>query len=275
MTCALPGAKQDLKGSSVHAYTCVRLHLPGAMAGQRSNKICFLSIFQTMLDFSKIFASHLNTQPFRWAEISNLYSPADCAALANTYPSDHFRTVEAYGGEKDYWYDARSLIPMGEQAISHAEYLSPPWQQLAKDLLSAEYRKAMSLLTHVDLTTLPMEVNVYHYGPGALLGPHRDLPEKIVTHVFYFNQTWHPADGGCLAILKSSDPQDIAALVNPVIGNSAAFVRSESSWHEVTRVSENAGQSRRSVTVTFYQPGSVSSMWPPGANMPLHDYPAS
>lgn len=226
-----------------------------------------------MLNFSKILDSQLNMQPFRWAEISDLYLPADCTALAETYPSDHFKTIEAYGGEKNYRYEARSLIPMGEQAISHAEYLSPSWQEFAQDLLSAEYRKAMSLLTHLDLGALPMEVNVYHYGPGALLGPHRDLPEKIVTHVFYFNQTWHPADGGCLTILRSSDAQDIAALVNPTVGNSAAFVRSENSWHEVTRVSDHAAQSRRSVTVTFYQPGSVSSMWPTGANNQLHDYP--
>ncbi|MBV7451383.1 2OG-Fe(II) oxygenase [Acidovorax sp. sif1233] len=227
-----------------------------------------------MIDFSKIRECRMNTQPFRWAEISNLYSQADCAALSETYPHDHFRTIEAYGGEKDYRYDARSLIPMGEQTISHAEFLSLPWQQLAKDLLSTEYRMAMSSITGLDLTSLPMEAHVYHYGRGGLLGPHRDLPEKMVTHVFYFNHKWHPTDGGCLAILNSSDAKDIAALVNPVIGNSATFVRSDNSWHEVTRVSERASQSRRSVTVTFYQPGSVSSMWPAGVEMELHDYAA-
>lgn len=225
-----------------------------------------------MIDFSKIWECHMNTKPFRWAEISDLYSPADCTALAQTYPHDHFRTIEAYGGEKDYRYDARSLIPMGEKTISHVEYLSLPWQQLAEDLLSTEYRMAMSSITGIDLTTLPMEAHVYHYGPGALLGPHRDLPEKIVTHVFYFNQQWHPTDGGCLSILNSSDAKDVANLVNPIIGNSATFVRSDNSWHEVTQVSERVRQSRRSVTVTFYQPGSVSSMWPPGVDMELHDY---
>jgi SM-20-related protein len=227
-----------------------------------------------MIDFSKIRECRMNLQPFRWAEISNLYSQADCAVLCETYPHDHFRTIEAYGGEKDYRYDARSLIPMGEHTISHAESLSLPWQQLAKDLLSPEYRAAMSSITGLDLTSLPMEAHVYHYGRGALLGPHRDLPEKVVTHVFYFNEKWHPSDGGCLSILNSADASDVAALVNPVIGNSAAFVRSDNSWHEVTRVSEQASQSRRSVTVTFYQPGSTSSMWPAGVDLELHDYAA-
>jgi len=225
-----------------------------------------------MLDFNKILNCQLNATPFRWAEISDLYSAQDCASLAQTYPSDHFRTIEAYGGEKDYRYDARSLVPMGENRISRPEHLSPSWVRFAQDLISDNYRNAMSSLTGIDLSNFPMEANLYHYGSGALLGPHRDLPEKKVTHVFYFNEHWLPADGGCLAILNSSDAKDVAALVNPIVGNSAAFVRSDDSWHEVTQVSARVRESRRSVTVTFYQPGSISSMWPPGSELELHDY---
>src|SRR5262249_6988027 len=32
--------------------------------------------------------------------------------------------------------------------------------------------------------------------------------------------------------------------------------------------------SRRSMTVTFYRPGSISTMWPPGDAASLHSYPA-
>lgn len=225
-----------------------------------------------MLSFSKISTSRLKTSPFLWTEISGLYSPQDCASLAQTYPLDHFRTIEAYGGEKDYRYDARSLVPMGEQTVSRPEYLSPAWRQFAQDLISDDYRKAMSELTGMDLSDFPMEANLYHYGSGALLGPHRDLPEKKITHVFYFNERWLPTDGGCLAILNSSDAKDVAALVNPMVGNSVAFVRSDASWHEVTKVTGKVRESRRSVTVTFYLPGSLSSMWPPGSELELHDY---
>ena len=61
----------------------------------------------------------------------------------------------------------------------------------------------MTRLTGCDLATVPMEVNVFHYGPGAWLGPHVDLEDKIVTHVLYFNTEWNAADGGCLSILRS------------------------------------------------------------------------
>jgi SM-20-related protein len=225
-----------------------------------------------MLDFSKINNSRLNQSPFQWAEISNLYSSKNGSLLAGSYPMDHYRTVEAYGGEKDYFYEARSLIGMGAKKISYAEHLSTVWQEFAIDLLSDNYRNAMTNLTGVDLMSLPMEVNLFHYGPGALLGPHCDLPEKIVTHIFYFNEHWHPECGGQLAILNSADSKDTKALVPPIIGNSAAFIRSNNSWHEVTKVSSQTPQSRRSVTVTFYQKGSESSMWPTGEKIELHDH---
>jgi Rps23 Pro-64 3,4-dihydroxylase Tpa1-like proline 4-hydroxylase len=119
-----------------------------------------------------------------------------------------------------------------------------------------------------------MEVNVFHYGPGGSLGAHKDLPEKIVTHVLYFNRSWNSADGGCLSILRSADPTDQVAEILPIVGNSSVIVRSENSWHAVSRVVNHSAASRRSITVTFYRPGSVSTMWPPGDTAPLHRYHA-
>ncbi|MBA4143707.1 MAG: 2OG-Fe(II) oxygenase [Nitrosospira sp.] len=225
-----------------------------------------------MINLAEISRQRLNTQPFSWAEIGNLFSPTDATALVSSYPHDNFKTVEGHGGEKSYYYEARALIGMGSGSIANPERLSKEWLELARDLLSMDYREAMSFLTGYDLSTTQMEVNVCHYGPGAHLGPHCDLPEKIVTHVFYFNEYWDQADGGCLAILNSADPNDVAAEVLPTIGNSAAFLRSENSWHEVTRVKNGCTQSRRSMTVTFYPTDSISSMWPPGDTTLLQRY---
>lgn len=225
-----------------------------------------------MIDFERISLHHLNTDPFEWAAIDGLYQADDASALAATYPCDHFKLVSAVGGEKDYAYEARALIGMGESTVTYADELSDAWRALAADLVSPEYRAAIASLTGCDVTHLPMEVNVFHYGPGCSLGAHRDLPEKLITHVLYFNRSWDNAQGGCLSILRSSDPADLAAQVSPVVGNSAVIVRSDCSWHAVSRVVGDAPQSRRSVTVTFYQPGSVSSMWPPGDATPLHRY---
>src|SRR5829696_2824776 len=136
-----------------------------------------------MIEFTQIAKHKLQTQPYAWGAVDNLFSPDAALALAASFPRDHFKTVASYGGEKDYEYEARELIAMGAMTISHADELSPAWLGLAHDLLSPAYRTAMSLLTACDLSMVPMEVNVFHYGPGACLGPHPDLDDKLVTHV--------------------------------------------------------------------------------------------
>lgn len=225
-----------------------------------------------MLDISQITTQTLNTHPYAWAKIDNLFSPSDAADLAATFPQDHYKTVVGYGGEKDYEYEARALIAMETEIIGNPEQLSNAWLILARDLLSPDYRIAMSILTGYDLTTAPMEVNVFHYGPGACLGPHPDLQDKLVTHILYFNQSWNREQGGCLTILQSADPACVVAEIEPLVGNSAVLVRSEKSWHAVSPVKSDCFQSRRSLTATFYRSGSVSTMWPPGDTTALHTY---
>ncbi|WP_431480516.1 2OG-Fe(II) oxygenase [Pseudomonas thivervalensis] len=226
-----------------------------------------------MLDLTRLTPAALKTHPFSWAEIGGLYSVEDAAALAASFPHDHFKTVSGYGGEKNYDYEARALVGMGTNTIAFPEELSEVWLKLAQDLGSAGYREAMSELTGIDLRSVPMEVNVFHYGPGASLGAHPDLPDKLVTHILYFNESWDSNDGGCLNILHRNDPTAVAAEIEPLVGNSAILVRSDHSWHAVTPVVSGCHSSRRSLTATFYRPGSLSSMWPPGDSTPLHGYP--
>jgi hypothetical protein len=225
-----------------------------------------------VIDFTRIEQAVLATQPYEWASVGDLFSPAGSAALASSFPRDHFKTVKGYDGEKGYEYEARALIGMGAGVPSRPEALSDAWRLLAADLLSPAYRAAVSRLVGRDLGSLPIEVNVFHYGARAWLGPHVDLRDKLITHVLYFNESWDENDGGCLNILRSSDMSDAVASVAPVVGNSVLLVRSEKSWHAVSPVADRCHRSRLSMTVTFYRPGSVSTMWPPGDTTPLHTY---
>ncbi len=228
-----------------------------------------------MLDLTQIARRTLQTEPYAWAEIGGLFAPQDAEALAATYPRDHFKTVSGYDYEKSYEYEVRALLSLGQDTVAYAADLSVAWRELAHDLLSPAYRRTMSLLTGYDLMSSPLEANVFHFGPGACLGPHLDLPAKLVTHVLYFNRTWNSADGGCLSILRSGDPTDVAAEILPLVGNSSVLVRSDRSWHAVSPVVDGCHRSRRSMTVTFYSPGSVSTMWPPGDPTLLHRYDAA
>ncbi|WP_306601020.1 2OG-Fe(II) oxygenase [Geothrix sp. 21YS21S-2] len=213
-----------------------------------------------MLNIPKISGHPLEEVPFSWAAIGPLFEPGDADALLASFPTDHFKDIAGYDGEKGYRYRARSLVHMGREGPSHAASLSPAWRGLAGDILSPAYRQAMMHLTGLDLRTAVMEANITDYGPGAWLGPHLDLPAKLVTHVLYFNRAWTPEDGGGLRILRSPLETDVFQEIVPVVGNSAVLVRSDASWHSVPRVSCDH---RRAVNVIFHSPGSASSMWTP------------
>lgn len=159
---------------------------------------------------------------------------------------------------------------MGAKTASFPAELTKSWLDLALDLNSPEYRAAMSKLCKRDLSSVAIEVNLFHYSPGTWMGPHVDLKDKIVTHVLYFNDTWDDAQGGCISILNSSDPKDVFTRVSPITGNSVLLVRSNHSWHAVEPVKKGTKESRRSMTVTFYHPGSISTMWPPDDIPQLH-----
>jgi hypothetical protein len=212
----------------------------------------------------------LQGQPYRWARVAGLFSSAHAAELVATFPDAPYQTIVGADGEKGYEYEARLLVAMGDDRPAHRGDLSPAWELLARDLVSASYREAMSGLTGIELGAAPVEVNAFHYGARGWLGPHADLVDKIATHVLYFNQSWQPQLGGCLRILRSADINDVAVELSPTVGHSVVIVRSDGSYHAVTPVSARAQEGRRSVTVTFYRPGSVSTLWPPGLKPSLH-----
>ena len=236
--------------------------------------LCSTSL-SARINLQQIKDHQLETSPYQWAMIDHLFDLQEAMDLAATYPCDLYKTVDGYDGEKGYQYEVRSLIPMGKNKIFSPETLSPSWHQLAQDLISDEYRMAISELTGIDLSTAPIEINVFHYGQGAWMGPHVDLKDKIVTHVLYFNSDWDIKDGGCLAILNSKNVEDTAYLIPPLVGNSALLVRSNCSWHSVLPISPRSKTSRRCITVTFYHPQSISTMWPPKEKANLHTYPSS
>ncbi len=204
----------------------------------------------------------MNTSPFEWAEISDLFLPEDRSGLAKDFPMQPFRLVKGFDGEKEWEYWARPLISMdGSSALPGG--LQPNWLALLDDLRSPSYRDLLSVATGRDLSHAPIEVNAFHYGRHAHLGPHKDLPEKLVTHVLYFNAVWTGV-GGEFLVLSSDQPHDRVATIPPVSGSSSLIVRSECSWHAVADVAGSA-ESRRSITVTFYADGACSTMWPEGS----------
>src|SRR5258708_36628200 len=99
-----------------------------------------------MSNWTGISQHGLEPEPYRWAVISGLYASADAAALAATFPRDHFKRLSDYGGEKDFEYESRELVAMGSGAISRPERLSKTCSTLAGNLLSPDNLAAVVAL---------------------------------------------------------------------------------------------------------------------------------
>ncbi|ADI29631.1 2OG-Fe(II) oxygenase family protein [Methylotenera versatilis] len=213
-----------------------------------------------MINIETFINSKLNEYPYKWAFLENIFTQEDAKNLADQFPKDNYKEVSGYDGEKGYLYNARSLIHMGSKNISNENNLSFAWKHLANELLSDNFRELLGSFTEIDTKDLLLEVNVIEYGNGAYLGPHLDLKEKVLTMILYFNAHWDE-EGGCLSILSTKNPEDSIKKISPKVGNASILVRSNNSWHEVTKVTKVTGNPRRSLNVIFHAPGSKSTMW--------------
>jgi polysaccharide pyruvyl transferase WcaK-like protein len=215
-----------------------------------------------VLDLDVVRSAELQTAPYRWGHIGPLFAPDTARELASTFPDADADDRYGDDGRRQWRYRVRSLVAMGATTATTPSGLQPVWRSLAEVLASQDYRDAISSLTGVDLTDHELEANAFAYPVGSFQDPHPDLPEKVVTHVLWFNETWRSEHGGCLRILRSKDPADVAHELLPLLGWSAVFVRSDDSWHAVPEVVAGAPADRRAVVATFHLPGSRSSMWP-------------
>lgn len=217
-----------------------------------------------ILDLRCIDTAALRSAPYRWGHVGPLFTPEDRARLGATVPLESAEVRADADTRRSWSYRVRCLVPMGEHRVVRPQELEPAWRALADDLAGDGYRAALSHLTGVDLRDLDLEANVFSYPVGGYQQPHPDLPEKVVTHVLWFNEAWEARHGGCLRILHSNDETDVAEELLPELGWSAVFVRSDTSWHSVTAVTNDAPVDRRAVVATFHRPGSPSTMWPNG-----------
>lgn len=205
----------------------------------------------------------MNLFPYHWSFINNLFSKEEQDNLLNTFPQDYenFKSVDGYDGEKGFTYKVRPLVHLRETKAYVPEKLDNNWQLLAETLISKEYREAISYLTGVDLMDTDIEINAFHYSAGSWMGSHVDIKEKIVTHVIYFNETWNINNGGNFNVLRSKDMSDAIVSITPLIGNSVLLVRSNTSWHSVTKVKEECSDIRKNIIVNFYPKDTQTIMW--------------
>jgi SM-20-related protein len=215
-----------------------------------------------VLDLHALTSTSLETEPFQWSRVAAAIPHHDAEELVTTFPDDGFWEITGNDGEKSFTYAARPLVTLGARRPAPVGKLASAWESVAAVLVSDAYRGALSEHLGRSLDGASMEASIWRWDADAHLGPHLDLPSKIVTQVFYFNDLgWDPSWGGCLRILRSRDADDAHAEIPPALGSASVLVRSECSWHSVTPVAATAPQARRSLIITWFHPGSTSPVW--------------
>lgn len=201
-----------------------------------------------MLDLDAVRTARVRHEPFTWVYAKRLFAPVDAERLRNTFPTDGFTLTRGLGtAGKAYQMDSRTLHEDG--AAHPLEDLHQGWRRLLDQLLGDDYRESVSDLTRVDVKGCAAEIRLCRYGPSCWLDPHTDRPDKKVTQVVYFNEHWKREWGGSLRILRSPDADDVAYEVEPGLGSSVVFVRSDRSWHAVAPVVPGVDRPRLSLLV--------------------------
>ncbi|MGF6813112.1 hypothetical protein OKW30_008329 [Paraburkholderia sp. Clong3] len=206
-----------------------------------------------MLNTDAVSNAKMLDFPFRWGGVDGVL-PADGQAtqMCDDFPVDSFRYQHHLNGR----YMRRLLIAFGTNEAFRGEELSGAYRELASDLTSGAYRSASSQATGVDLSNAPMEATMWRSDAGTQFAAHDDQESKLLTHVIYLNQGWTKQDGGVFQVLASKNENDVAFEILPRLGLSVVIPRSDDSWHNITAISPDAPDSRNTITVHFYRPGT-------------------
>lgn len=220
-----------------------------------------------MLNYSVFYKSKMQSVPYSYAVIENLLSALLSKNLAETFPQQQ---LQESSGE-DYGYLWGKMIASEEDMIklgqleerwrqrindgvvtANLENFSSVWQKLIQELWKPDYRQALEHLSGVSLKNCPMLIGFRMYQVGHRHRPHTDEASKVLTHLFFLNQTWLDNWGGRLQILTSEKPESMFEDILPVSNNSVVIVRSDNSWHMVTSVASAATESRLLLRVMFF-----------------------
>ncbi|WP_327327082.1 2OG-Fe(II) oxygenase [Streptomyces sp. NBC_01210] len=208
-----------------------------------------------VLDLGAIERAELHQDPYQYAVIPRSFGDDTAArGLCDEFTVDGFVRSERQtgsGGGKQYLMNSRTIIKDGQAGRNGTVDLSDRWRWLIEELLSDEYRAALTTLTGTDLDGCSVEARMTRYSRGCWIEPHTDRADKAVTHLFYFNDVWRDEWDGDLRVLRGPDMADCVRRVSPLLGTSVVMVPSDHSWHGVPPVTQECPEDRRALLVHF------------------------
>lgn len=215
-----------------------------------------------LLDLGQLRPDAVRPEPFQWAQIEGLVDAGAVERLREAFPVDGFHPNEGHDGEKAYRHHMHPLLVQGGEAVAVEGPQHDVWHQLVAELTGSDFRSAMGSMLGTDVDGCGIEASLFRYEAGDFLGAHRDLPGKLASLIVYLSDGgFDRGTGGCLRILRSGDVADVAAEVAPSPGRAALIVRSNRSWHAVSRIDDGAPGHRIGFQVVLWRPSERSTNW--------------
>jgi len=216
-----------------------------------------------MINLQSLENGKLKYDPYENAFVDEFIPYDIMEELRVTFPKDNFRyftrqkelddfyTSKGFE-DKHYVMCGRPLVRAGEQDIYLPENIPPIWREFGKDLLTDEYKVAMSKLTGLDLRNCAVQVDLWRYHPGCYTAPHTDDPCKSVSQILYFVKEWKPEWGGIGRMHDFSKEDHISIETLPSMTVSPVFIRSDVSYHSISQIEPDVPEARKVVDIVFY-----------------------
>lgn len=200
--------------------------------------------------FFNIFKyAQVKKSPFTYAAIPQFISTDVILKLLEEIPvHNNYRSTRAMGSDKHYSLINNVLLPLGAKECDPKSQLSSLWKDLVSALTGKDYLEAMSNLLSVDLFGSFQEITLKRYVKGDYISAHTDTANVRATHMIFLNPNWNKEWGGSLNFLTSNG--EVLRSFVPCSECSAAFVRSDNSWHAVDCVTEDV--ERIALQVVFW-----------------------
>jgi SM-20-related protein len=162
-----------------------------------------------LFDFDAFAATPLQGDPFDYLIVPRFIRPAALAALNADFP-----TIDGPGN-------------FPPERLSYG----PSFAALLEALEGPELAARFGAKFGVDLGGCHPTIAIRCHSEATDGNIHTDHKSKVITVLFYFNQSW-PHEGGRLRLLRSAtDMEDYVAESVPEGGAMLAFRRTDHSWH--------------------------------------------
>lgn len=205
-----------------------------------------------MINLTSISQAMVKKDNVTFALTSNLVDKIFLEKLIEFYPAYGFEEcIRNEGPKKHYAFHLINLVLKNEINLKASHLVNPLWIDLAKALLSDEYRGVVSEYLDIDLSEVDVNIGLYKFDPGNWVAPHVDNEDKILTQIFYFNESWSLDWGGHFKLLNSKNAEDEYFSVPPFANFSVLLLRNDFAWHMVTPVAPKAKCPRLSMQLEF------------------------